>query len=378
MLTGLRVCILETADFAFWTHRKHLGRAALEAGMDVHVIAPGGDHERRIRDSGIQYHELKLQRAGMNPTSELGAVRELFELYRRIQPQIVHHVALKAALYGAVAARAARVPAIVGTVTGLGYAFISGGPKRLLLRELVSSMLRGALRGSRVHTIFQNPEDRDFFVDRGLVNRARTSVILGSGVDTEAFTVEPEPARVPRVVFGARMLWDKGVAELVEALSLLRARGVPFEACFAGVPDPANPATVTEPQLRAWHARGLIDWRGQVSDMAELLADSHIACLPSYREGLPLFLAEAAACGRASVTADVPGCRSVVTHGQTGYLVPARDALALAQALERLLVDAELRQRMGRAAREFAVRELSADHVVSATLSLYRSLLAAS
>ncbi len=370
-----RLCVVETADFAFTTHRLHLGRAALEAGMDVHVLAPGGDQQRRIRDAGFHYHELELQRSGTNPTSEARVVLELAAHYRAIRPDVVHHIALKSVLYGALAARAVGVEAVVGSLTGLGYTFIPAGVKRALLRQAVSLGLRAALRGSRVHTIFQNPDDRDFFVRDGLVNAARTSVILGSGVDTQRFKPTPEPAGVPLIAFGARMLWDKGVAELVAALRVLRGRGVPFRACFAGTPDPANPATVTEPQLRSWQAEGILEWRGHVTDVAALLSECHIACLPSYREGLPLFLAEAAASGRAAVTTDVPGCRSVVVDGQTGLLVPARDSEALAQALEKLLLDPQLRLRMGRAARVHAERELAATRVVAETFAVYRSLL---
>lgn len=374
---GLRLCLVETADFAFWTHRLHLGQAAREAGMEVHVIAPGGDRQRRIRDAGFIYHELSLDRAGTNPATELKAVGELGRLYRKIRPDIVHHIALKSALYGAFAARAAGVPAIVGSLTGLGYTFIPGGLKRALLRETVTLSLRAALRGSRVHTIFQNPDDRAFFLSRHLVNERRTSVILGSGVDVQQFRPAPAVAGVPRICFGSRMLLDKGVAELVEALRLLRARGVAYEASFAGTPDPANPATITERELRAWEAEGLIEWHGQVRDMVGLLAKSHVACLPSYREGLPLFLAEAAACGKPAVTTDVPGCRSVVRHGQTGLLVPARNALALAGALQRLIEQPALRDQMGRAARAFADAELSAVHVVGSIFEVYRRLLAA-
>lgn len=345
--------------------------------MEVHVVAPGGDRERRIRDGGFEYHELALERAGTNPALEARVVAELRDIYRRVRPHIVHHVALKSHLYGALAARSAGVPAIVGSLTGLGYAFIPGGLKRVLLREVVSLGLRAALRASRVHTIFQNPDDRAFFVRRGLVNAQRSSVILGSGVDTQQFRPSPPPTGVPpRICFGSRMLWDKGIAELVEALRLLRARGVAHEAWFAGTPDPANPATVSEATLRAWESEGLLRWCGHVKDMAALLAESHLACLPSYREGLPLFLAEAAACGRPAVTTDVPGCRSVVQHGQTGLLVPVREPLALADALQRLLEGAELRERLGRGARAFAEAELSASHVVASTFAVYRGLLA--
>jgi glycosyltransferase involved in cell wall biosynthesis len=299
----------------------------------------------------------------------------LVALYRRIRPDIVHHVALKAILNGSIAARLARVPAVVGSLTGLGYTFMPGGPGRAVLREIVCLGLGFALRGSRVHTIFQNPDDRELFVRRRLVNAARTSIVLGSGVDTRRFSPTPEPAGPPVVAFGSRMLWDKGIAELVEALRTLRREGVSFRARFAGTPDTSNPATVSERELKAWQAEGLIEWRGYVDDMAAFLAAAHVACLPSYREGLPLFLAEAAASGRPCVTTDVPGCRSVVIDGSTGYVVPARQAAALTHALRRLLTEPALRAKQGKAARELALESLSAERVVSDTFNVYRRLL---
>lgn len=371
----MRICYVETQDKAFFSHRIHLGNAALAAGFEVHVIAPGGEAAADLRAAGFIYHALDLKRAGVNPLSELSTVRQLLGLYRNIRPQLVHHVALKSVLYGSVAARSLGIPA-VGSITGLGYTFIPGGVRRVLLREGVSLMLRAALHSPNIHLIFQNEDDRALFVDKKLVRQSATSLIPGSGVDTLRFAYVPEPNTVPRVLIATRMLKDKGVLELVAAARLLRARKVAFELHFAGDADPENPASVSPSQLRAWHEEGIVRWLGHAPDIAELLRNSHVACLPSYREGLPLFLAEAAASGRPAVTTDVPGCRSVVQHEKTGLLVPARDAEALAGALQRLLCDPDLRQKMGGAAREFALRTFAKEEVNRAILSVYSSLLA--
>lgn len=370
-----RICYLETQDRAFLSHRIHLGNAALAAGIEVHVIAPPGDAATELRAAGFEVHQIGMKRSGTNPWSEFGAVRQLVDLYRRIQPDLAHHVALKSVLYGSAAARLLRLPA-VGSVTGLGYVFIAGGPRRTLLRHGVSTMLRVALRSPRIHVIFQNPDDRALFIDRKMVLESRTSLITGSGVDTELFSHVPELSTVPRVLVATRMLKDKGIVELVGAARLLREQGVRFEMILAGGSDPENPVSIDAGQLKAWNDEGIVRWLGPSRDIARLLRETHIACLPSYREGLPLFLAEAASAGRPAVTTDVPGCRSVVQHGRTGLLVPARSAPALADALRQLIGDPALRLRMGNAARELALEKFAKERVIEATMRVYASLLA--
>jgi glycosyltransferase involved in cell wall biosynthesis len=306
--------------------------------------------------------------------SELGAVWQLVRLYERIRPDLVHHIALKSVLYGSAVARLLGIPA-VGSITGLGYTFIPGGARRVVLREGISALLRVALRSPNIHVVFQNPDDQQLFLKKKLVREDRTSLIPGSGVDTVRFAFVPEPETLPRILVATRMLKDKGVVELVDAARLLRQRNVAFELVLAGDSDAENPATIEPSQLRAWHEEGIVRWLGHSGDIASLLRDAHVACLPSYREGLPLFLAEAAAAGRAAVATDVPGCRSVVQHGTTGLLVPPRNALALADALEQLLSDAGLRQRMGASARELAVREFAKEQVNGAIFRIYSALL---
>lgn len=373
-----RLCIVETAASAFLLHRQHLGRAALREGMEVHVIAPGLDVGDEIARSGFHYHALAMERSGTSLLGEARTIRQLAGLYRRLRPDVAHHIALKAVLDGALAARLAGVGAFVGSMTGLGYTFMPGGIRRFILREAVCMGLRAALRASRAHTIFQNRDDLDEFERRGLINPARTSIIVGSGVDTARFVPTPEPVGRPVVLVGTRMLWDKGIGELVRAIGLLRAQGLVLELRLAGVPDPANPASIPETQLRRWHAEGAAVWLGHVSDMARELAGCHVACLPSYREGLPLFLAEAAAAGRPAVTNDVPGCRDVVKHRQTGLLVAPRDPEALARALHSLLVSDELRRAMGVAARQHAEAVLAHEQIVAQTFNVYRTILTAS
>ena len=369
----MKICYVETDARAFTTHRKHLGKAALAAGHEVHLIAPGGD-AGQLRDAGFVYHPLPLARGGLNPFVEAGVVWALARLFRAVRPTVVHSFAIKAVLYGATAARIVGVPAVVGSITGLGYAFMPGGVHRKALTHGVVAALRVALASPNVRVIVQNPDDAAFFVERGVIIEDRLSVIYGSGVDVQEFAPVPEPLGVPVVLLGARMLWDKGLGELVEAVRQLRQRGQQLRCLFLGDPDPQNPASVPVEQLRQWAQDGLIEWLPCTTDIARHLREATLACLPSYREGLPLFLAEAAAAGRACITTDVPGCRSVVQDGVTGLLVPARNAQRLAEALERLLSDAPLRQRMAENGRRLAIERFSKDIVTEQIFSVYGSL----
>jgi glycosyltransferase involved in cell wall biosynthesis len=369
-----RLLFLETEDWAFCQHRLPLARAAREAGYRVGLVAPETDRAAEIRAEGFDFLPLEMERAGVNPLEESLAVARIARIYRRERPDIVHHVALKSILHGTLAARACRVPAIVNSATGLGYAFTGEGPKRALLRLVIANMLKLSLRSRRVRVVFQNPDDRALFVGRGIVDPARCAIVRGSGVDTDRFAPSPEPDGPPVVLLASRLLWDKGIGELVEAARILRGEGRAFRLVLAGDPDPANPACIPRATLDGWRDAGLVELPGHVRDMPRLLREAHVACLPSYREGLPLFLLEAAASGRPCVAADVPGCREAVRHGENGLLVPVRDAVGLADALRKLLADPALRARMGARGRELAVERFSVRQVTRSILDIYHSL----
>ncbi len=306
----------------------------------------------------------------MNLPRELATLFRLWRLYRRERPDIVHHVALKPVLLGGVAARLAGVRAVVGAVAGLGFLF-SGDRRASRVARLLKWSLPGLI--GRGFAIVQNPEDAAMLADCGVAS-ARIRLIRGAGVDINCFSPRPELPGTPLVVLPARMLRDKGVGEFVEAARMLREQGVAARFALVGAPDPANPASISATELRTWAAAGVVEWWDQREDMPEVYAACHVVCLPSYREGLPKALLEAAACGRAIVTTDAPGCREVVRDGDNGLLVPVRNATALAMALRRLLADGGLRRVMGARGREIAVAAFSVERVVSETLALYREL----
>lgn len=368
---GHRLLFFVSEDWYFVSHRLPLAVAAKNAGYAVTVLTRVRAHGETIRAAGLDLVPFELDRSGMNPLRELGTLLRLIAAYRRLAPTLVHQVAMKPVLYGSLAALFAGRPRVVNALAGMGWLFT--GAARGGVRAWVARAL-GALLG-RGMAIVQNPDDAALLGALG-VPEGRIRRIPGAGVDLDRFRPCPEPPGPVTVVLPARLLWDKGVGEFVAAARLLRDRGVAARFVLAGRPDPANPASVSPKDVQAWVDEGVVEALGWVDDMAALWAQSHIACLPSYREGMPKALLEAAACGRPIVTTDAIGCREVVRDGVEGLLVPVRDVGRLADALQRLIEDPALRVRLGAAARARAEGEFGLDAVIRATLAVYREALA--
>jgi glycosyltransferase involved in cell wall biosynthesis len=361
----------------FCLHRLHLARAALAAGFDVHVAtAPDfAEHVEQIKAEGLNFHELELKRGRWSVLEERRLTASLYKLYREIRPDIVHHVTIKPVLCGTLAARLAGVPAVVNSVSGLGFVFTAADKWASLRRLAVSLCYKVLLARAQIRVIFENSDDLKMFLDRRIIDPAQAVLIRGAGVDLQRFRPSPPRSGIPLVVLPARMLWDKGVREFCAAAATVRASGVQARFALVGGVDNENPAAVPETWLSEQRRGGVVEWWGWREDMAAVYAAAHVVCLPSYREGLPTVLLEAAACGCALVTTDVPGCREVVRDGETGLKVPARDPMALAQALRKIILDDSLRARLSAAAQVHVAAGFSAEHVRTATIQLYRGLM---
>lgn len=361
-------------DWFFCSHFLDRAKAAQRAGYEVVVLTRLGPQEERLRREGFRLLPLRMERSGTNVLRELGVLRQVWRVYRAERPDLLHHVALKPILYGSLVARWLRIRAVVNAPVGMGYVFTAQGRRGKALRGAVRLALRGLLNPSGSRVVFENEEDLAASVQSGSVREADAVLIRGAGVDMQRFAPAAPPAGMPVVVLGARMLRDKGVVEFVEAARLLRSRGISVRCVLVGAPDPGNPSSLPRAQLEDWHAQGAVEWWGHRDDMAQVLRQCHIACLPSYREGLPKFLVEAMACGLPVVSTDVPGCRELVEPRRSGLLVPARDAAALADAIGELVADAALCRTFGARARELAVARYARERINVATLAVYRGL----
>lgn len=370
-----KLIYLVTEDWYFWSHRLPMARAARDAGFAVAVATRVDRHGDAIRSEGFGLHPLSWRR-GRRGDLDPRALADITALYRRERPALVHHVALKPVVYGALAARFAGVPAVINALTGLGHVFLGRSVRARLLRFGAEQVLRGLLNRPNSRLVLQNPDDRDEFVSRGLVAPARVRLVRGSGVDIEHFRSLPMPPAPPMVcAVVARMLASKGVDTAVAAVRLARQRGIDVRLVLAGLPDPDNPATIPRARLDAWAAEDGIDWLGHADDVRMVWRTTHVAILPSLREGFPKSLLEAAACGRPIVATDVPGCREIVVPEENGVLVPPGDAAALAAVLGRLAADPALWGRWGARSRALMEADLSADAIGRSMVAVYRDLM---
>lgn len=377
----MKIILFANTEWYLFNFRLSLAKALQAQGHEVLLISPPGEYGARLQAQGFRWEALPMDRKSLNPLLELRLLAYLCRLYRREQPALAHHFTIKCVVYGSIAALLARVPARVNAVAGMGYVFTNQALKARLLRPVVRGLMRLVLNGRGARLILQNNDDMAAFAKAGLARPELTRLVMGSGVDLARFTPRAPSVQAShdvqdkRVVLAARLLWDKGIAEYVEAARQLKAKGLPIRFLLAGAPDPGNPAAIPQAMLDGWQAEGLIELLGQVSDMAALFATADMVVLPSYREGLPKSLIEAAACALPLVTTDVPGCREVVTHEVDGLLVPVKDAKALANAIERLHLDPVWARQLGLAARARALKEFDERIVIRRTLAVYEELL---
>jgi glycosyltransferase involved in cell wall biosynthesis len=371
-----RILFLMHEALFFVTHRLPLGVAARDMGFEVHVAAPAEDaYVDVIRRHGFHYHDIPLDRGSLRPVAEVMLLLAFRRLIRSVRPDLIHAVGMKPVCYGGSLARLLDVPAMVLAITGLGYLFTRRGTVTRGVRQVVKALFRFALGHQNARAIFQNPDDLVLFKGLHLIDPAIAVMIKGCGVDMTEFAASPEPDGEITVMFPARLIGDKGVREFVEAAELLKRFGVRARFVLVGRDDPQNPTNVGVEEIAHWLDRGAVELWGFQSDMPATLAKAHIVCMPSYREGLPRGLIEAAACARPIVTANVPGCREIVRDGENGLLVPARDSPATAAALRRLIEDGEERRRMGARAREIATAEFTVDQFVDDHVATYQAVL---
>lgn len=370
-----RILFVVNVPEFFLSHRLPLAIAAQKAGFDVHVATAEGPEIQAIQSLGFTHHVVPFARSGQNPLNELNTLIRLIRLFRSLKPTLVHLITIKPVLYGGIATRLAGVKSVVSAVSGLGTVFLAESTIAQLRRWLVIVMYRFAFNHKRLSVIFQNPDDRDILLSLKTLKANQVRMIRGSGVSLVDYPFVPEPEGIPVVVMAARLLKDKGVIEFVEAARILRERDVSVEMRLIGSPDLGNPTSVTQAELDQWAAEGYVQLLGYQKNIAKHYSEANIICLPSYREGLPKSLVEAAACGRAVVTTDVPGCRDAVTPDKTGFLVPVKNAVALADKIEVLVLNSGLRNTMGEAGRVLAEDVFAIEKIVDQHMVIYRDLL---
>ncbi len=369
-----KLLFLVTEDWYFCSHRLALAIHARDAGYEVLVATRVDSCGDQILEAGLRLFPIKLRRRSIAPWRELAALIEILKIYRAERPDIVHQVAMKPVLYGTVAAWMCSIPVIINALAGLGFIYSSGSRLAGVLQPWVKLALKQIFSISAVRVVVQNPDDDD--VVRSLAVPAERRVIIrGSGVNTQKFIPKPEPEAILNVTLVGRMLVDKGISEFVEAARIVHQTHPHVHFHLVGPRDEENPACIDAATLQAWTREGHVHWRPESDDIPGVWADTHIAVLPSYREGLPMALLEAAACGRAMVATDVPGCREIVRTQETGVLVQVKDPVALAQAILTLIDNPQQRRKLGEQARRYVLDHFSQEKIFDQTLALYEETL---
>lgn len=355
----------------FVSHRLEIAREAVRKGYLVSLACPDGKDIDQIESLGIDVHLIPVDRTNHGWFGQFVFMKTVLKICRQIKPDLCHLITLKTFLVAGFAAKLARVPCRVGSISGLGFLFISESFNTRVLRMVLRPLFSWVIADDNTRVIFQNDTDKELMIDYVGLKEQNSVMVRGSGVDLEAFPYLPEPEGRPQVVMASRLLKDKGVMEYLDAARLLKKKSVDANFILAGEPDPVNPATVLTDALQPYIDDGSIDWIGHCEDIADLFAQSHIVVLPSYREGFPKVLIEAAACGRAVVTTNVPGCRDAIVDGKTGLLTAVRDSAGLASAMELLILDPDKRKKMGQLSRIHADNHFAISSVVEHHLDLY-------
>jgi len=362
-------------DWFFLSHRLPIALEAQRQGYTVHIATGLTNRLDELRGHGLIVHPLTLDRSSASLGNAMRTARDLWRVFKVVRPDVTHLVTIKPVLLGGLAARLAGMPAVVMAVSGLGFVFMARGAQATVRRWLVGAMYRVALGHKNLRVIFQNPDDQRSLVTLAKLPESSAILIRGSGVDLSRYVPTPLPEGGAVVMLAARLLADKGVVEFVQAARLLKLQGCRARFVLVGTVDPDNPTSCKQHELDAWVEEGVVECWGHHANMHKVLSAATIVVLPSYREGLPKVLLEAAACGRPVVTTDVPGCRDAIDPGVTGVLVPVRNAQALAAAMMDLIDAPERCETMGNAGRMLAERAFDVRQVVATHLKIYDELV---
>lgn len=371
-ITTKKILFIVSEDWYFMSHRLPLALAAKENGYDVAIATRISNHRDVIELRGLRVIPLEhMNRSSTNIINELKSLFEIFKIIRSEYPTVVHAVAIKSVIYATLCGRILNVPLFVSALGGLGSIFSDDGLKSRLFRPLIKNLFRLLLNGQNSKVILQNQNDINVLTQMCGLQAANVVLVPGAGVDIKHYSEAPFPSGTPVVMLASRMIWPKGIQEFVDAAVILKKkREVRF--VLVGRPDPGNPSSIPETVLQKWNDDGIVEWWGYRSDMAEMLSQATLVCLPTYYgEGVPKILLEAMAVGRPIITTDTPGCRELLENGMTGVLVEKKNHVSLAEAVDTLLSHPERLPIMGRKARIKIEAEYGIDRVISQTLRIY-------
>lgn len=367
-----KTVVSSNTSWYLYNFRLPLLKELVDRGHQVFALAPYDTYVKHFHEYGIKHLDIQITRSGINPFEDIALLLKFLSIYKRHKPDIVQHFTVKPVIYGTIAARISRVKHIYNMVPGLGYVFTGTSFKKFWVQKIVRFLYRRTMLFSQ-HVFFQNQDDRNYFLEHNMVDKHKTSVIPGTGVDTVKFSPRKyERKNTVTFILAARMLWDKGIKEFIDAAYTLRKKYNNIDFWLLGPVDMQNPKGISSEQLEKWNKQGTVKYFGMTDNIKAYLEKADVIVLPSYyREGLPLSLLEGAAMGMPIITTDSTGCRVVVEDGINGFLVPIKDSARLASTMEKYILNPELISSMGQASRDITVRKFDSKQVVRKILKYY-------
>ena len=370
-MSKVKILFLVNVDWFFVSHRLPIALAAAKKGYEVHVATTVTNKTEIIKKSGFILHEVGISRGTTGLFSTFKTLISIIKIFKKVNPNIVHLVTIKPILLGGIAARLTGIQGVLAAISGLGYVFIEQGFFAACRRFFIRALYRFSLNHQNLKIICQNSNDLQEIQQTSKLPNSSFSLIDGSGVSLRKFQFHPDHNKIPKIMMASRMLKDKGVLEFIEAATELKNINMKVDFILVGDPDADNPSSITMSQITAWQQKGIIEHWGHQDEMENILSQASVVVLPSYREGFPKVLIEAAACGRAVVTTDVPGCRDAIKNGISGLLVPAKNSSALAEAIKMLIMNPDVCREMGIEGRKMAEERFDEQKVIDQHLSLY-------
>jgi glycosyltransferase involved in cell wall biosynthesis len=374
-----KVLLFANTDWYLYNFRISLAEKLRDYGCEVVLISPSGEYGQRLLARGFRWIPFEFSTRSKNPLREVGVLKALRNLYLQEKPDLVHHFTIKCVLYGSLIAGSLKTVKVVNSITGLGHIFTDHGFQVKVLRPLVRVLYKLAINYSNSQIIFQNEDDLKLFLNKKLTTQEKAHLIRGSGVSGDKFRYLPLRNKSAddacRLLFASRLMKEKGIFELLEAFENLLAKGLNLELLIAGDIYPGNPTSLTNADLNKFMGHPKIKYLGHVEDMPSLLGHCDIVVLPSYREGTPRILIEAAACGKPIIATDIAGCRGLVIDNVNGFTVPIKSSLALADVIEKLHDDYQKQYEFGLNGRNIFENSFSDELVLEKTISIYKDIL---
>lgn len=371
-----RILFIISEESYFLSHRLNLATEALEKGYKVGLLCNQGKNTDLIKEKGVEVFNFSLSRTSLSPLNHIKTIIQISRIFRLFKPDLIHAVAIKPVIFSSLVSKFQNHESRVFALGGLGFIFSSNKILAKLLRPFIILFLKYCLSGGKTRLIMQNKDDCQKFWDLKLIEPCKTRLIEGAGVDTELFLPKEEKfKKIPTVILPARLLWDKGIGEFVEAAKIIKSKSITARFILVGSQDIHNPENIKSQVIDKWVDQELIEYWGFSDDMPKIMRKASIVCLPSYQEGLPKALIEAASCAKPIVTTDVPGCKEVVSHGLNGYLVKERDSKELAFFLEELILDKNLRYSMGQEGRRIVLDRFAENLITKKTRKVWEEVL---